>query len=69
MAETVVSVCFVVQPACIGAQGGGGGLSAFVESFAHLFTSVCAMASDYHSVEIVDRKPFSGMQNRVRALF
>lgn len=42
MAETVVSVCFVVQPACIGAQGGGGGLSAFVESFAHLFTSVCA---------------------------
>lgn len=39
MAETVVSVCFVVQPACIGA---GGGLSAFVESFAHLFTSVCA---------------------------
>lgn len=40
MAETVVSVCFVVQPACIGAQGGG--LSAFVESFAHLFTSVCA---------------------------
>lgn len=24
MAETVVSVCFVVQPACIGAQGGGG---------------------------------------------
>lgn len=28
-----------------------------------------AMASDCHSVEIVDRKPFSGMQNRVRALF
>lgn len=63
--------------------GARGGLSAFVESFAHLFTSVCApvcgcvlsgladlaMASDYHSVEIVDRKPFSGMQNRVRALF
>lgn len=26
MAETVVSVCFVVQPACIGAQGRGGGI-------------------------------------------
>lgn len=45
MAETVVSVCFVVQPACIGAQGGGGGgikcICGIICTFVYLCMCAC----------------------------